>query len=104
MELQGAKTRLLWASPLTTCEKNLYGVHMKKVYDYDDNEWVVDRILDVRRREVRMSRHIYKKEIEYLVLWKGYPREYASWEPQEHTTNCQEKIDKFWKYRKHNRS
>jgi hypothetical protein len=39
--------------------------------------WVVDKIA-----KSRLNRQ--KKRVEYLVFWKGYPPEEATWEPWEH--------------------
>ena len=35
--------------------------------------------------------------LEYLVKWKNYPREDASWEPKDNLTNAQEILDEFHK-------
>jgi hypothetical protein len=92
-----AQTSLLWDSPPTSIKKSPNGVDINELYDHEKNEWVVEKILKAKKKIVRMSRHIYKCKIEYYVLWKGYPKEYATWEPEEHTINCQEKIDEFWR-------
>ena len=54
-----------------------------------ENEYEVEDLLDSR---------ISKKgcgHLEYLVKWKNYPREDASWEPKENLANAQEIVDKF---------
>ncbi|SNX87991.1 related to Gag-pol polyprotein [Melanopsichium pennsylvanicum] len=40
----------------------------------EDLEFEVEAIVDIRRRQ---------GQVEYLVQWKGYPEEAASWEPAE---------------------
>ena len=42
----------------------------------------VERILDKRKSN--------KGKTEYLVQWKGYGREDATWEPEQHLVNCKE--------------
>jgi len=49
-------------------------------------EWEVESVLNKRTR----GRNTY-----YLVKWKGYPMEEASWEPEEHLSNSQEEIKTF---------
>jgi hypothetical protein len=73
------------------------GNNISDLYEPSTDEWVVEEILDVRLKNVRVSRRIYKKVKEYLVLWKGYPQEDASWEPEEHLQNCKNKLKKFHK-------
>ena len=73
------------------------GNNISDLYEPNIDEWVVEEILDVRLKNVRLSRHMYKKVKEYLVLWKGYPQEDASWEPEEHLQNCKYKLEKFHK-------
>ena len=36
-------------------------------------------------------------KLEYLVKWKNYPTEEASWEPKENLENAQEAISDFHK-------
>ena len=47
----------------------------------------VERILDKRKSN--------KGKMEYLVQWKGYGREDATWEPEQHLVNCEECIHDF---------
>ena len=47
----------------------------------------VERIHDKRKSN--------KGKIEYLVQWKGYGREDATWEPKQHLVNCEECIHDF---------
>ncbi|KAB0337952.1 hypothetical protein FD755_025407, partial [Muntiacus reevesi] len=47
----------------------------------------VERILDKRQNK--------KGKTEYLVWWKGYGREAATWEPEQHLVNCEECIHDF---------
>ena len=41
-------------------------------------EWIVEEILDSR---------IFYNKLQYLVKWKGYSQEEASWEPKDNVTN-----------------
>jgi len=81
------KPRSLWPPPSPTMKKTPLGMDIHKVYDPKLNQWVVDKILNVRSRKLKF---------EYLVSWKGYSREDASWEPDEHISNCREKVTEFW--------
>lgn len=49
-------------------------------------EWEVEAILNKRTRG---------RKVFYLVKWKGYPMEEASWEPEDHLTNSQAVIREF---------
>jgi len=49
-------------------------------------EFEVERILD--HRVVQIARR--RSEVQYLIRWLGYGREYDSWEPQANLTNCQD--------------
>jgi hypothetical protein len=51
-------------------------------------EWVVERVLG--EREVRNG------QMQYLVLWEGWPVEDATWEPASYLTHAQEVIND-WK-------
>jgi len=84
---ESEKSRLLWPSPPRSMKKTPLGLDIHKAYDYECNEWVVDEILELRSRNF---------ELEYLISWKGYPREYASWEPVKHAKNCPQKVKEFW--------
>ena len=46
----------------------------------DDDEYIAEAILDCRCAE--------GWQLEYLVLWRGYPREQATWEPTENVAQC----------------
>ena len=71
------------------------GYKMYELYEPDTNEWTVEKVLNVREQKIRKSRLVYENNIEYLILWKGYSIEHATWEPEEHLQNCNEKIEKF---------
>ena len=47
---------------------------------------IVDQILDSRYR---------RRQLQYLVLWKGYPISDATWEPVTHLQNALETIRDF---------
>jgi len=51
-------------------------------------EWEVESVLDKRTRGRNTS---------YLVKWKGYPMEEASWEPERHLAHSREAINNFEK-------
>lgn len=53
-------------------------------------EWEVESVLDKRTRGRNTS---------FLVKWKGYPIEEASWEPERHLLHSREAIDDFEKRR-----
>ncbi|KAI9868579.1 MAG: hypothetical protein M1830_005515 [Pleopsidium flavum] len=57
----------------------------------DDTEWEVEKILDWR--QTRDGNGI----LEYKVLWKGYPKEDATWELKEHLINAQDVLEGFVK-------
>jgi chromodomain-containing protein len=44
--------------------------------------------------EIRGSRRRHGK-LQYLVHWKGYPREEDTWEPEENVIHAKEKVEKF---------
>ena len=50
------------------------------------DEYEVEDILDVRN---------INKEVEYLIKWKGYPVEDATWEPLSHLQNCKDFLRAF---------
>lgn len=55
----------------------------------DEDEYEVERIL--KRQPGDGSREVEK----YLVLWKGYSREEATWEPKENLIKCEEVVADF---------
>jgi len=52
----------------------------------EEPEWEVESVLDQRRRG---------QQLQYLVKWKGYPLEEASWEPESHLANARQAIQEF---------
>jgi hypothetical protein len=54
----------------------------------DDNEphWEVESILKKRRRG---------RQVEYLVKWKDFPPEEATWEPLENMVNADQSIQEY---------
>lgn len=69
--------------------------HMRQVEGWDpvvaaaegeDATYEVEHILDVRGEGPQQ---------EYLVQWKGYPKEAASWEPLENLTGCKDLLRAF---------
>ena len=55
--------------------------------DGGEPEWLVERILD--------KRLFRNRQVQYLVKWKGYPMEEASWEPEAHVGRSQELLREF---------
>jgi hypothetical protein len=63
------------------------GVQTPEPIEIDgDEEWEVDHILD------EVLSHGKRK---FLVRWKGFTRENDTWEPEEHLSNAQAKIQEF---------
>ena len=58
-----------------------------------DGEYEVEKLLDSRISKKGCGRG----KLEYLVKWKNYPTEEASWEPKENLENAQEAIADFHK-------
>jgi len=52
----------------------------------EEPEWEVESVLDQRLRG---------RQLQYLVKWKGYPLEEASWEPASHLANSQKAVRDF---------
>jgi hypothetical protein len=59
--------------------------------DGNDEEYEVDIVLDSRVSGRGRGR------LEYLVKWKNYPTEEATWEPAGNLTNSQELVNEFHK-------
>ena len=49
-------------------------------------EWEVEQILDKR---------LYRRKVQYLILWKGYPRHEATWEPLENLEHSAQLIEEY---------
>ena len=58
----------------------------------DEPHYEVQTILDVRRGNKGR-----KRQMEYLIKWKGYDNEHNSWEPKKNLTSCKELITEFHK-------
>jgi hypothetical protein len=52
----------------------------------DEPEYEVAEILDSRRK---------RKNVQYLVAWRGYGPEENTWEPALHLQNCPEMVESF---------
>jgi hypothetical protein len=57
----------------------------------DQEEWEVERILDVRRKGNRAD---------YYVRWKGFSEAHDSWEPEENMRHASNLIEEFTRNRK----
>ena len=57
----------------------------KQVIDHDEYE--VERIMNHRKT---------KDGYKYFVLWKGYPIEDSTWEPQENLEHSKTILDEYW--------
>ena len=57
----------------------------------DDEEFEVEQI--IQHRDVGKGR---AKKRDYLVLWKGFSKEDATWEPQGNLRNCTDSIRQYW--------
>ena len=60
--------------------------------DAGKEEYEVEEIINHRKR-----RHGRTTKIEYLILWKGYPRHEMTWEPEENVANVEEKIAEYYR-------
>jgi hypothetical protein len=60
----------------------------------DKPEWEVDRILD--HRFVRRGRG---QQLQYKILWKGYPEHDASWRPASDLPDCRDVIREYHQQR-----
>ena len=61
----------------------------------DDEQFEVDSILD--HQDEGSAR---RKKRSYLVSWKGYPMEDATWEPEAHLKNASSSIQMYWTARR----
>ena len=57
-----------------------------QVQDSQEPEYEVEAILDKRR---------HRRQVQYLVLWKGYPLHDATWEPLANLQYAQDLINKY---------
>jgi hypothetical protein len=66
------------------------------IHEQDEEpEWEVESILQKRCRG---------RQVQYLVKWKGYPLEEASWEPQSHLDNAKKALREFEERQQHRES
>ena len=61
----------------------------------DDEQFEVDSILD--HQEERVGR---RKIRSYLVVWRGYPAEDATWEPEANLRNSSSTVKQYWSTRR----
>lgn len=57
--------------------------------EYGEKIWAIDSILD--------SRHTKSKTFEYLILWRGYSIDDATWEPLHHVITAKTATSEFHK-------
>ena len=57
----------------------------------DNEEFEVDKV--IQHRDVGKGR---AKKREYLVLWRGFSDENATWEPLSNLRNCSASIKQYW--------
>jgi hypothetical protein len=60
----------------------------------DAPKWEVDRILDHR-----FVRHGRGQQLQYKIMWKGYPEHDASWRPASDLPHCQDVIREYHQQR-----
>jgi len=61
---------------------------------------LVDKVLGYKVKEILDSQvREQRKEVQFLLKWKGYPLDKASWEPEANVKNSPDFITKF--YQKH---
>jgi histone-lysine N-methyltransferase SUV39H len=58
-------------------------------FEEGEQEYEVERILD--------HRIVQNGVFNYLVKWRGWSREYNTWEPEENLTNCEEMLRNYLK-------
>jgi hypothetical protein len=51
-----------------------------------EEEYEAEGILEYRR---------YRRQHQFLILWKGYPRSSATWEPLGNLSHCLELVNEF---------
>ena len=56
-----------------------------------EEKFEVDEIINHRKRKRG------RKKIEYLIVWKGYPVQESTWEPEENVANASEKISEYYR-------
>ncbi|CAM6108729.1 unnamed protein product [Calypogeia fissa] len=65
------------------------------LYDSDDESDGREVENDVYVVHQILQKRIRKNVVEYLVLWEGYSRDEATWEPRENLDNCDEALAQF---------
>ena len=63
----------------------------------DDPYWEIDRILD--HQEVSKGKR-HRKEVKYLVKWKGYGPESNLWVSEKDLRNCELAVAEYWAHNK----
>ena len=63
-----------------------------EILDEGEVAWEVDKVIGKRERTYGRSK---KKEVEYLVLWKGFPEWEKTWEPERNLRHAKEKVKEY---------
>ena len=63
----------------------------EEITNINQGDYEVEELLDSRISKKKRGRG----QLEYLVKWKDYPLEKASWEPKTNLKNAQESITEF---------
>ena len=66
-----------------------------ELMDDEQPAWEVETILKKRKRG---------RQVEYLIKWKDYPIEEATWEPMENLQHAQESIQEYEEKQHHRNS
>ena len=58
------------------------------------DEFEVESIL--MYRTVKTHSNSKNTKIEFLVKWRGFDAQHATWEPQQNCVNCPEVVQQYW--------
>ena len=59
----------------------------------DDSSYEVEYIISEKKKSIHII--IKDNKFYYFVKWVGYPEKDATWEPEDHLSNCPEILVKF---------
>jgi len=80
------------AFPERVQEVDANKVPESEVLEEGEQAWEVEAVVDKRVRSYGRSK---KKELEYLVLWKGFPEWEKTWEPAHNLRYATDKIQEY---------